>query len=183
MCRIFYVHDLVFTGISSSWYTFITFSPFRIHTWVCGKKRAKTKQQKKKISKRVICFNPNSPLKTVVFFARLKVHWTRNYNNTYISFHCTLMTQIRYSAGVEITVISQWGIIWYCYIRKISLDKTSTEIGWFLVTCPWSNSNVSRLGYHNAVITRIQRHVFARWLFKGKSEYITKYFVYGPTGD
>ena len=28
----------------------------------------------------------------------------------------------------------------------------STVIGWFLVTCPWSNSNVSRPGYNRAVV-------------------------------
>ena len=148
-----------------------------------GKREQKQNKTKKKISKRVICFTPNSPLRLSSFSLAQKFTEQETTTTHIISFHCTLMTQIRYSAGVEITVISQWGIIWYCYIRKISLDKTSTEIGWFLVTCPWSNSNVSRLGYHNAVITRIQQHVFARWLFKGKSEYITKYLVYGPTGD
>ena len=30
----------------------------------------------------------------------------------------------------------------------------STVIGWFLVTCPWSNSNVSRPGYNCAVVAR-----------------------------
>ena len=41
-----------------------------------------------------------------------------------------------------------------CYILKLSLNKTSTVIGWFLVTCPWSNSNVSRPGYNCAVVAR-----------------------------
>ena len=36
----------------------------------------------------------------------------------------------------------------YCYIPRLSLNKASTVIGWFLVTCPWSNSNVSRPGYN-----------------------------------
>ena len=31
----------------------------------------------------------------------------------------------------------------YCYIARLSLNKMSIVIGWFLVTCPWSNSNVS----------------------------------------
>ena len=30
----------------------------------------------------------------------------------------------------------------YCYIPRLSLSKTSIVIGWFLLTCPWSNSNV-----------------------------------------
>ena len=30
----------------------------------------------------------------------------------------------------------------HCYIPRLSLSKTSIVIGWFLVTCPWSNSNV-----------------------------------------
>ena len=32
---------------------------------------------------------------------------------------------------------------WYCYIARLSLNKVSTAIVWFLITCPWSNSNVS----------------------------------------
>ena len=36
----------------------------------------------------------------------------------------------------------------YCYIPRLSLNKTRPVIGWFLVTCPWSNSNVSRPGYN-----------------------------------
>ena len=32
---------------------------------------------------------------------------------------------------------------WNCYIPNLSLNKTSTVIGWFLVTCPWSNSNLT----------------------------------------
>ena len=41
-----------------------------------------------------------------------------------------------------------------CYIARLSLNKLkmSTVIGWFLVTCPWSNSNVSRPGYNCAVV-------------------------------
>ena len=39
----------------------------------------------------------------------------------------------------------------YCYIPRLSPNKTSTGIGWFLVTCPWSNSNVSRPRYHRGV--------------------------------
>ena len=38
-----------------------------------------------------------------------------------------------------------------CYIPRLSLNKMNTGIGWLLVTCPWSNSNVSRPGYNCAV--------------------------------
>ena len=34
-----------------------------------------------------------------------------------------------------------------CYIRRLSLRWTRTAIGWFLVTCPWLKSNVSRSWY------------------------------------
>ena len=40
----------------------------------------------------------------------------------------------------------------YCYIPRLSHNKTSTVIGWFLVTCSWSNTNVSRPGYNSAVV-------------------------------
>ena len=41
-----------------------------------------------------------------------------------------------------------------CYIARLSLNKMSTVIGWFLVTYPWPNSNVSWLGYNYAVVAR-----------------------------
>ena len=45
----------------------------------------------------------------------------------------------------------------YHYIPRLSLNKTSTVIDWFLVIYPRSNSNVSQLGYNNncAVVTRM----------------------------
>ena len=36
----------------------------------------------------------------------------------------------------------------------ISLNKTSIVVGWFLVTHPWSNSNVSRPGNNCVVVAR-----------------------------
>ena len=51
-----------------------------------------------------------------------------------------------------------------CYIPRLSLRKTSSVIGWFLVTCPWSNSNISRPGYNCAVVVpacRIQPHLIS----------------------
>ena len=70
-----------------------------------------------------------------------------------------------------------------CYILRLSLHKMSTMIGWFLVTCLWSNLNVSRPGYHCAVVTRtLSLFLFAIWLFKGQSKYITKHLMYGRLG-
>ena len=71
------------------------------------------------------------------------------------------------------TVYDSWIIINNCYIARLSLNNTSTVIGWFLVTCPWSNSNVSLPGYRPIAwllsARRIQQHVlclfFAVWLF------------------
>ena len=37
----------------------------------------------------------------------------------------------------------------------LSINKTSTVIGWFLVTCPWSNLNVSWLGKNCAVVAHV----------------------------
>ena len=42
----------------------------------------------------------------------------------------------------------------YCYIARLALNKMSTVIGWLLVTCPWSNSNVSRPGFNCSVVAR-----------------------------
>ena len=42
----------------------------------------------------------------------------------------------------------------YCYIPRLSLNKTSIAIGWFLVACPRSNSNVSRPGHNCPVVAR-----------------------------
>ena len=39
----------------------------------------------------------------------------------------------------------------YCHIPRLSLNKTSTVTGWFLVMCFWSNLNVSRTGHNRAV--------------------------------
>ena len=74
---------------------------------------------------------------------------------------------------------------WYCYIARLSRDKMSNVIGWFLFTCPRSNPNASRPGYNCAVVVRMALclFVFAKWLFKGKSKYITKHLMYGPSGN
>ena len=43
----------------------------------------------------------------------------------------------------------------YSYIPRISLIKTSIVIGWFLVMCPWLNSDVSWQWCHCAVVARM----------------------------
>ena len=58
---------------------------------------------------------------------------------------------------------------WYkifCYIPRLSLNKTSTVICWFLVTCLWWNSSVSRPNTSAQLLParRRQQHVFAIWL-------------------
>ena len=56
-------------------------------------------------------------------------------------------------------------IVWFvCYIARLSLNKMSTVIGWFLVTCPWSNSNASWLGCNCAVVART-RSLFVYFCF------------------
>ena len=71
-----------------------------------------------------------------------------------------------------------------CYIARLSLNKMSTAIGWFLITCPWSNSTVSRPGYNCEVVACTPSlFVFAIWLFNGKSKYITKHLIYSPSGN
>ena len=42
---------------------------------------------------------------------------------------------------------------WNCYIPRLLLNKTSTVIGWFLIMCSWSNSNVSQLGYNSHMLS------------------------------
>ena len=83
----------------------------------------------------------------------------------------------------------------FVIITRLSLDKTSTVIGLFLVMCPWSNSNVSWPGYNCAVVAGVLKvlinfynlkwfcipyevtfgrilslFVFAIWLFKAKTK-------------
>ena len=42
----------------------------------------------------------------------------------------------------------------HSYIPSLSLNLTGTIIGWFLVTRPWLNSNVSRAWYNSAIVPR-----------------------------
>ena len=67
-------------------------------------------------------------------------------------------------SGKKLTV--SLGATAYCYLARLSLNKTSTVVGWFLVTCPWSNSNVSI-----AQLLPTCRHL------------LTKHFMYGTSGN
>ena len=54
--------------------------------------------------------------------------------------------------------------ICYCYIPRLSISQTSIVIGWLLLKCSWSNSNVSRLGFAQLLHAhRIQQHVISAW--------------------
>ena len=50
----------------------------------------------------------------------------------------------------------------YCYIARLSLNKMSTVIDWFLVMCLWENSNVSRPGYNCAVVALMSNFAICR---------------------
>ena len=58
-----------------------------------------------------------------------------------------------------------WSIVanHQCYKPRLSFSKTSIVIGWFLGTCPWSNSNISRSEYNWAVVVHAS-HVISAWL-------------------
>ena len=58
------------------------------------------------------------------------------------------------------------------YLARLSLTKMSSVIGWFLVTCPWSNSNVSP--------QLLPAHRLCLFLLY---KYITKHLMYGPSGN
>ena len=72
----------------------------------------------------------------------------------------------------------------HSYIARLSLNKASTVIGWFLVTSPdhilmyLDQDTIAQLPAR-----RKQPHVFAIWLFKGKSKYIAKHLVHGHSGN
>ena len=62
-----------------------------------------------------------------------------------------------------IGVLDEFTVVMHRYIPRLSLSKTSIVIAWFLVTCPWSNSNVSRSGYNWAAVVRAL-HIISAWL-------------------
>ena len=81
--------------------------------------------------------------------------WTCFLEIYYLWWKCTLKT---WSNAVEkLTYANFVGDFFadkkvFCYIARLSVNKMSSVIGWFLVTCPWSNSNVSPPGYNCAVV-------------------------------
>ena len=52
--------------------------------------------------------------------------------------------------------------IHHCYIARLSLNKMSPVIGWFLITYPWSNSNVSRPGNNYCAVVALTPNTTAR---------------------
>ena len=78
---------------------------------------------------------------------------------------CKNLSKIKKSGDLEFNVR-------HCYIPRLSLNKTNTVIGWFLVMCPWSNTNISWPGYNSAVVTLPVVCLFVwLWLLKEKSKY------------
>ena len=71
----------------------------------------------------------------------------------------------------------------FCYNYTQTFTQQNSVIGWFLVTCPWSNSNVSRPGYNCAVVAHAPNTTacFCHMIVKGKFKYITKHLMYGPS--
>ena len=47
--------------------------------------------------------------------------------------------------------------IYHCYRHRLSLNKTSTVIGWFLVTYPWIKFKCIPIGIQSAVVARALR--------------------------
>ena len=70
------------------------------------------------------------------------------------------------------------GTIQHCYKPRSSLNKTSSVIGWFLVTCPWLR--MIQMYPDRVSIAQSPPAMIATWLFKGKSKYIAKHLTYGP---
>ena len=71
-----------------------------------------------------------------------------------------------------------------CYIARLSPNKMSTVISWLLVSAP----DQTQMYPYRDTIARTPSlfdclFVFAIWLFKEKSKYITKHLMYGPSGN
>jgi len=72
----------------------------------------------------------------------------------------------------------------YCYIPRLSLNKTSTVIGWFLFTCLWSIPDWDTIPQlMPAPDTTFVCLWVLLWLLKGKSKYITVHLMSGPSGN
>ena len=89
-----------------------------------------------------------------VRFFKICVCFVLLYNKETVSFLSLESQSLRISGNKIHCSSGDQSLTVYCYIARLSLNKMSTVIGWFLVTCPWSNSNVSRPGYNCAVVAR-----------------------------
>ena len=97
----------------------------------------------------------------------LYVNFKSSLKHAYPSFPVNLNILTVTSRGIWLTVTMKTTDNYHCYIPRLSLNKTSTVVGWFLVMCPWSNSNVSRLGYICAVVAL---ESWESWLRFGKHQ-------------
>ena len=72
---------------------------------------------------------------------------------TAASFEGTFLSSFLYLLTRTLTIFSSDGIGAVVMYLDFHLTKRALcMIGWFLVTCAWSNSNVSRPGYNCAVV-------------------------------
>ena len=99
---------------------------------------------------------------TKKFLHKFSFIWQNGFSN---KPEVILLNQLFASGSVNIWVVnislSLRRITVNCYIRRLSLNKTKIVIGWFLVMCTWSNSNVSQ---QLLPACQIQQHVISAWL-------------------
>ena len=116
-------------------------------------------------------------------FFKICVCFVLLYNKETVSFLSLESQSLRISGNKIHCSSGDQSLTVYCYIARLSLNKMSTVIGWFLVTCPWTNSNGDPTGIQlrsccpHAVFVCL---IFSIWLFEGKSKYITKHLRYQP---
>ena len=103
--------------------------------------------------------------------ATLRKLWRQTGNSSLLSAKCWPRAAARSSRetlrflGNKIHCSPRDPSLWVnCYRARFSLNKMSFVIGWFLVTCPWPNSNVSRPGCNCAVVALTSN--FATWLLR-----------------
>ena len=93
-------------------------------------------------------------------------------------FHSTLSRETLRFSGNEIHCSPRdQSLSVNSYRARLSLNKMSTVIGWFLVMCPWSNSNVSRRNQDTIaqLLPVCLRHF--------PIIYITKHLMNSPSGN
>ena len=86
--------------------------------------------------------------------------------NAWFALNKHIITRVSFLIQEKLIILSRTQIV----ISRLSFNKTSIVIGWFFVM-------------QLLPARRIQQHVFAIWLFEGKSKYITKHLMYGISGN